>query len=113
MASLDALATALPDPQAEFEPYSDYVNLGSGQRRGMGWAKVRWVFSVLTVAQRDQLRTFCSGVSAAVFIQTAKNDSSDAYTGYSAVMIWPETEVRRAGLRLGLTIEFRILEALG
>lgn len=109
MANVESLATPLPAPKSSFLPYSKYLSLGDSTIRGSGWAAASWRFGFLTRAQRDQLKTFCSGASASVYIQMRKNDTSDAYQVYTAVMIWPPVEEKHAGKRLDFNLEFRDL----
>jgi len=105
--NLEALTTPVPAPHSSFTPYSASIPLGSGAIRGGGWARVVWRWGFLTRAQRDQLRTFCTAKSATVNIRTRKNDSTDAYTYYTAIMVWPEAEDRDHGYRIDFEIEFR------
>jgi len=109
MANLEDLTTPVDPPKSSFWPHSRYVNLGNGQVRGAGFARAEWRWGFVTQAQRNQLRTFCTGASAEVYIQTRKNDTSDAYQVYTAVMVWPEEEQRENGRRLDFVIEFRDL----
>lgn len=106
MTNLESLTTPLPAPKSTFRPYSQYIRLGDGTVRGSGWAEATWRWGFLTRAQRNQLRTFCTGASANVYIKTRKNDSSDAYQVYMAIMIWPEEEEKSLGKRIGLEIRF-------
>jgi hypothetical protein len=66
----------------------------------------------MSSANRNALRAYCTGKSARVYIRTRKNDSSDAYVTYSAVMLWPDDEERFASRRLNFAIEFRDMIAL-
>lgn len=107
MALLTALTTPVTvTPIASYEPYADYRTLASGKRMGLGAPVATWTFPTLERAQRDQLRTFCSGASATVYIRTATNDSADSYADFEAVMHWPDTEERPAGLRHNFVIRF-------
>ncbi len=109
MTNVEELATPLPAPKSTFRPYSQRRNLGDGTVRGLGWVIATWRFGILKPALRDQLRTFCAGASAEVYIKTRKNNTLDAYQVYTAVMIWPEEEEKRAGRRMDFVIEFRNL----
>lgn len=105
------LLTALTEPVtvvpvASFEPFADYRTLASGKRLGLGAPVATWEFPTLEREQRDQLRTFCTEASAAVFIRTATNEDDDEYADFSAVMHWPDAEDRPAGLRHGFRIRF-------
>ena len=109
MANLEDLTAPVDPPKSSFWPYSKYVDLGNGLVRGAGFARAEWRWGFMTQAQRNQLRTFCTGASAAVYIKTRKNDSSDAYQVYTAVMVWPDEEAKENTRRLDLVIEFRAL----
>jgi len=93
-------------PIASFEPYADYATLASGRRMGLGAPVATWTFPVLEIDERDQLREFCTGASATVYIRTAGNDNDDAYANYQAVMHWPDAEERPAGLRHDFVVRF-------
>jgi hypothetical protein len=62
------------------------------------------------VEQRDQLKTFCTDASAAVWIRTKLND--DTYADFTATMIWVENEPRWYGVKQNYQIVFRHLVAL-
>lgn len=108
--NLGSLTTPIPAPKSSFQDYTEYIQLGSGEMKGVGWPVAEWHWDFLTQAQRNQLRTFCTGASETVYIRTRKNDSSDAYANYLAVMIWPIAEDKDAGRRLDFTIKFQALE---
>ena len=108
MENLADLTTAVPAPKSSFRDYSQYIDLGNSTVRGSGFSVAIWRWSTLpTRAQRDQLKTFCSGASASVYIRTRKNDTTDAYEYYTATMVWPEVEDREWGWRRDFQIEFR------
>lgn len=106
LTNVEELETPLPVPRCYFYPYAEYVRTADGRKRGMGLPKCRWVFPVLTAAQRDQLREFCKGVSEPVYIQTATNDDQDEYKVFRGWMHWVEEEERIAGYRMEMVIEF-------
>ena len=107
LTNVESLATPLNAPKSTFTEYSQNIALGSGAVRGGGWAVATWNWGFLTQAQRNQLRTFCTGKSASIFIQTRKNDTSDAYQVYTAVMVWPDEEDKDHGIRLNFQVVFR------
>ena len=112
--NIESLATPLPVPRAPFNPYARSVMAASGASVGKGFPSCQWIFSRLTPAQREQLRTFCPGVSAVVYIHTMTNDS-DAYANFQAVMHWPDEERRdpaKTHDRLELAITFTHLVAI-
>jgi len=97
MTNIESLATPLPVPRAPFKPYAKSVTAASGVSVGKGFPSCQWIFSRITPAQREQLRLFCAGDSATVYIRTMTNEAdpgnsvaADAYREYQAVMHWPE-----------------------
>lgn len=109
----DLKTLGIPYPKGEFFNYADLRQLGDGTVRGVGAPRVVWAWGFLTRTQRDALRTYCTGASSAVYIETRTLDSTDAFDQFSATMIWPnEGEERSAGRRLAFEIEFRNLVAL-
>ncbi|MEJ5201567.1 MAG: hypothetical protein WHV66_04975 [Anaerolineales bacterium] len=112
MTNIESLTTPLPVPRAVFRDYAEKVTAASGRTYGRGYPVCQWTFSLLTSAQRQQLRQFCPGASAAVYICTLANN--DTYYNYQAVMHWPEEEERDPSKRrdrLELTILFTHLVA--
>lgn len=106
---LEELTVPLPAPKAPFREVADIVTVASGLVVGKGFPNCQWIFSLLTTAQRDQLKTFCPNISARVYMRTMTNDA-DAYKTYQAVMIWPVEEDRDPTARhdrLELIVEFR------
>jgi hypothetical protein len=110
MTNIEALGTPLEIPKSEYLPYARTVNLGSGGKRGVGMPMAVWTFPLLTVEQRDQLKTFCTGASATVWIRTKLND--DTYDDFTGTMIWTETEERWYGVKRNYQIVFRNLVAV-
>lgn len=107
---LGSLTTPVTPPKSIFRPFSLQIPLGDGTVRGAGWATAIWHWDVLSRAERDMLRTFCTGQSASVWIQTRTMDTADSYAVYSAVMVWPiVSEERDTGRRMRFDIEFRKL----
>lgn len=95
--NIESLTTPLPVPRAPFKPYARSLSAVSGISVGKGFPSVTWIFSRLTPAQREQLRSFCTGDSATVYIQTMTNEANtgagvaaDSYHVYQAIMHWPE-----------------------
>lgn len=105
---LEELAVPVTPPKSQFMPYARTVTLGSGGKRGTGFPVAIWEFALITLEERDELKTFCEGASQAVYIHTKRND--DTYADYSAEMIWPEgIEDRWYGEKKNFTIVFRNL----
>lgn len=106
--NIESLTTPVTPPKSTFKPYADQRDLSSLKTRGLGAPVAKWTWTILARAERDQLRTFCTGSSAAVFIRTRTNDSSDSFKYFSAVMVWPtQSEELDARRRVNFEIEFR------
>lgn len=108
LANVESLATPLAAPRSTPPDYSQPIELVSGGVRGGGWLACTWSWATMTQAQYDQLRTFCSGKSAEVYINTRKDDG--AYQVYTAWLVWPEQPRRDSGRVLDVVLEFRDLE---
>jgi len=75
----------------EFQPYAEPVDLASGHVRGLGLPVVTWKFKALRPEQRENLKDFCSGLSANVYIQTPTNETAAGvrtWKKYQAIMKW-------------------------
>jgi hypothetical protein len=106
--SLDALTTPVPDPKSSYLPYARINNKGNGGTRGIGSPVAQWTFPVLELAEYSQLKTFCPGASADVYIQTKLDD--DTFELFQGKMIWPnEPQDRWYGERKNFTVIFRNL----
>jgi len=106
-----ALATPVKDPATMiYYPYSTISRMASNTAVGRGAPYATMYWKNITRAQRDMLRTFCAGASAAVFISIPANDSNNTYVNYSGTMLWPLTEKYYTGaagdLIQDLTITF-------
>ena len=102
------LAVAELAPKSTFIEHSEMVALGNGEVRGAGFKAATWRFGFLSRSQRNKLRVLCTTASNAVYIRTRENDTSDAYTYYSGVMVWP-VEEKDHGTRLDFTLAFKSL----
>lgn len=108
MTPLDELTTALPDPKSSFMPYSRLVNLGNGGTRGVGAPIAIWTFPLLEIDQYNQLREFCPGAAAEMFIVTKLDD--DTFATFSGTMMVPnEPQNRFYGQRRDYAVQFRNL----
>lgn len=110
LANLASLTPPVPEPKSNFQDSSRYVTLGDGSVRGLGWVAAEWRWTFITRATRDELKTFCAGASAAVFIRTRTNETIDAYEYYSATMIWPIAEEKSYSKRMDFLVRFIDLE---
>lgn len=113
MTNLAELETPIVEetPRSSYLPYARTVNTGDGGKRGIGSPVAVWDFPLLTLDQRNQLKGFCPGASATVYIRTKLND--DSYADFQAIMIWPDsTEDRWYGEKKNFSIIFRNLELI-
>lgn len=110
MENIQSLTEPLEIPRSEYYPYARTVNKGNGGKRGVGSPVAIWTFPLLTVEQRDQLKTFCPDASGVVYIRTKLND--DTYADFQATMLWVENEPRWYGVKQNYQIVFRNLVAL-
>lgn len=104
--NLAALTVPVVYPKSSYKPFSQYISLGDGSVKGAGWVEATWHWDYITRTQRDQLKTFCSGASATVYIRTRTNGSTDAYAYLTGVLIWPEEEEKDAHVRRDFDIKF-------
>ena len=110
MAYLGSLTTPVPAPLVEQSNWDESIELESGGVRAGGSTPLNWRFGVLTQAQRDQLKSFCPGASATVYIRTKRNDGT--YASYQTTMYWPRDEKRDSGHYLDMVIKFDFLVAV-
>jgi hypothetical protein len=90
MTALPSLATPVHSPQTcIYTPYSATVRTGDNGARGIGLPMVTMYWRALPIAQRDQLRTFCTGLTATVFIYIPTDASGYTFAAFSGTMIWP------------------------
>jgi len=109
MLALSALTVPVPEPESSFSNYAETVKLGSGLVRGLGYPLAEWHYGFLKETQFDQLLTFCTTASAAVFIATRTNGNS--FLRYTANMIVPETYIIRNGRYVDIVFNFNSLIA--
>ena len=108
LALLSALTAPVPDPVSFWRDYQEQTELGNLTVRGLGYPSADWLFPRLTVAERTQLKTFCAGASAVVYIRTLNHAGS--YANYKAVLVWPQEERCRAGFFFETTLHLQRLE---
>lgn len=111
MTNIEALNVPLPVPRSIFREFAETVVVANGRSYGRGLPVCKWIFAMLTASQRQQLKSYCAGLSAVVYIRTLTND--DQYYNYRGVMHWPIEEERDPSKRrdrLEFEIEFTHLE---
>lgn len=109
LADLSDLYTEIPIPQASYRAGSERITLASGKVRDFGFPQATWNFPMLTLAQRDYLRTFCEDTSATVYVRTSTDGDDLEYRTFQAVMVWPDEEDIRAELVFDLSIKFQFM----
>ena len=100
------LAVPLLVPESGYQRFSATVPLGNHAARGFGNPATTWRWVFLSLAQRDQLKVFCPGASAAVYIRTKKRDATEVWADFLCQMVWPEEEEVRARRVLDFTVLF-------
>jgi hypothetical protein len=103
LTSLDELTVPLDDPLSDFSPYFEVVELADLSGRGMGTPYATWTLT-LTADQRNQMKTFCTGASEELYIQTKKDD--DSFGIFSATLIWPKEPTRKIGIKFSVAFMF-------
>lgn len=110
LTAVESLTVAVPAPKSNYQPYQEAIDLGDRKTRGLGLPSTTWRWNIITAAQRNQLRAFCAGASAEIYIATRKDD--DTFGNFKAVMIWPQAEERDFLRRMSFEIRFTSLEAV-
>lgn len=109
--NVEGLATPINPPRGSYKEWSIEQIRGDGSIASHGFPQVEWVFSWLNQAMIDQLRTFCPGSSAVVYIVTRINTGT--FVKYSCIMHWPSDQLsqRDSGdIYTDLTLSFTRLE---
>jgi hypothetical protein len=109
--NVELLGTPLLPPRSTWNEYSQGIELVDGSVRGAGWKVVTWTWDFLTLTQRTQLRVFCAGKSATVYIRTKTlTGTYPTYEYLTGKVIWPEgPEEQRNGRVLNFTLTFKAL----
>lgn len=114
--NVEALSTPLNPPRGLFFEASIFNDKADGHQSAHGFPYAVWTFDILTEDMVTQLRTFCPGQSAAVYIVTRVPPDDlgpEQFVKFQAIMVWPSKDLmnkRRAGGRyLGVEIQFRQL----
>lgn len=107
MVNLESLATPVIPPDWSYSDYSDEIQLPNGKVRGVGYPRATWRWGYIEKIERTQLKTFCSGKSASVYIKTPVNDGT--YKTFSAVIVWPAGEDPSCDIYQDFVLEFQHL----
>ena len=112
MTNLEALVPPLPLPRSSYAPTAVVKRTGGGGKRGFGFPAAIWSFPLMSLDERNALKAYCPGASAAVYIRTKLDD--DTYGDFTATMNWPDddTSERWYGVRRNIMIEFVSLVAI-
>ncbi len=105
LANIESMSPVLPVPRVT-RPVYELVKLGDGSYREVGFPFCSWTWPQLTIAQVEQLRTFCTGSSVSIYIRTLVKVSTTTYANYLATMVWPDEEDSRGGYVFNLMIKF-------
>lgn len=107
---------SIPNPHPVWKDAVSKVKLGNNAARYLGAPVLEWHWGFLTAAQRDTLRTYCTGASADVFITTPTTNKSGGVSNvavnYEAQMWWPSPETPedpQTGRRLEFVLTFKQL----
>lgn len=107
MTNLEELTVPVVPPRSRWKKYAEIVDLGDASSRGFGLPSAVWAWDFIVQDQRDQLRTFCTGSSATVYIRTKKRDASETWANYLVKVLWPEDEEYELGRILNFELQFR------
>ncbi len=110
--NVESLGTPLNPPRSTWNEYSQPIEVADASVRGGGWKTVTWSWNFISVAQRAQLKTFCAGKSATVYIRTKTlEDSYPQYEYLTGIVVWPDgPEANTAGKIENFILRFRALE---
>jgi hypothetical protein len=86
MVALDTLVER--DPQPAPAHYAQYIELGDGSTRGVGWLETEWRWKLIHIDEISALRAYCAAVTAEVAIVTP--DVDGIFTTFDALAIWPQ-----------------------
>ncbi len=106
MTAFSAMSTPLKEPASTmYMPYQTNERMASAVTVGRGYKSVSMYWQALTRAQRDQLRTFCTGASASVYCYIPTNDTNQTFATFQGTMVWALNERWRQNILQDLTIE--------
>lgn len=109
LTALSAMGTAVKEPaDVLYYPYATTIRTGDGSARGVGLPYATLSWKNIPRAQRDMLRTYCTGASADVYAMLPTNDSNKTYATYSGVMIWPKKEPYGYGVQDEIISDFTV-----
>jgi len=99
----DIRAAGIIEPECDFFEYVELVDLANGQNRGIGLPYAEWHFGFMSSDQYENLRDFCAGISAAIYV--AMPDSDNTFKRYSGVLKMPQQYTIRNDRRIDITVK--------
>ena len=104
MVSLESIG--VPLPKASPVDYAEYITLGDGSNRGVGWLCCEWRFAHLTLTQLATLQTYIGNI----YVQTLTE--SGVYLNYTAFMVLPPRKPPKVDFVMDYAVEFRMMVAV-
>ena len=108
MVTLNSLGVNTPQNDPVY--FSQSVDRADALVSGVGWSTDVWMWAGISIAQRNIMKTYCTGKSSSVYIRTMLSDQ--IYATFRAVMIWQEKETQKSDFVFDLQIQFRLLEEI-
>jgi hypothetical protein len=114
LTALSALTTPILQPEPAYQGFQTVEKMSEGSGVGTGFPSAKWTWPVLTVAQRDMLKTFCTGASATIYIRTRTTESANAFAAFRCKVFWPYPENNPNSIRYRneFTLNFTELELI-
>lgn len=111
---LPALDIPIPTPKSTYAEYAQVEMAVSGVDVGQGEPSGEWRWTYLTRRQRYQLRQFCPGLSAVIYVTLMTNeadaDGVPVYETFLGVVHWPAGDDRNSRQTFGFALTFTHLE---
>jgi hypothetical protein len=103
---LKDLGTPVEYPKSVYLQTATTQKTGANTKRGFGLPAAYWTFPLMTIEERNQLKTFCPAYSAEVYITTKLDD--DSFATFQCTMNWmdDDTSGRWFGNRKEIVVEF-------
>lgn len=105
--SLLELDVPIETVKSQHFDYARTVNKGNAGARGVGSPMHLWTVGLATIEMRNQLKGFCPGASAGVFIYTQLN--SGVWVTFQCEMLWTEEEEWWLGMKKTFNVKYRAL----
>ena len=110
MVNVETLSTTKPNmaPRSQYYAYAETIQTGARSYTTRGNPFTTWYWGFMPKEMFNSLRTLCPGASAAIYIDTLKEDRT-TYEHYTAIMVWPdpnELEFNFKDEAVNITIKF-------